>query len=164
MSESEGFQVRLEQAIEAKRQFLEEKTLPQLKESFRVFQSLFENLYNILLRKALVQEISWTRKKGNRSASGCPPFMLRLSSLTPTTNSASSSSIYRASGALSGWCSISTGRMLPRLLRMQLRQSWRRPSVRSVREATTYQQGSSPPPWPRCSPCLEPSWLSSRRL
>jgi hypothetical protein len=56
MSESEGFQVRLEQAIEAKRQFLEEKTLPQLKESFRVFQSLFENLYNILLRKALAQE------------------------------------------------------------------------------------------------------------
>ena len=56
MSESEGFQVRLEALIEAKRQFLEEKTLPQLKESFRVFQSLFENLYNILLRKALVRE------------------------------------------------------------------------------------------------------------
>jgi hypothetical protein len=56
MSESEGFQVRLEAVIEAKRQFLEEKTLPQLKENFVVFQSLFENLYNILLRKALVQE------------------------------------------------------------------------------------------------------------
>jgi len=56
MSESEGFQVRLETVVEAKRQFLEEKTLPQLKESFLIFQSLFENLYNILLRKALVQE------------------------------------------------------------------------------------------------------------
>jgi hypothetical protein len=56
MSESEGFQVRLEAAIEGKRQFLEEKTLPRLKESFRVFQNLFENLYNVLLRKALVQE------------------------------------------------------------------------------------------------------------
>jgi hypothetical protein len=56
MSESEGFQVRLEAAIEAKRRFLEEKSLPQLKENFLVFQSLFENLYNILLRKALVQE------------------------------------------------------------------------------------------------------------
>jgi hypothetical protein len=56
MSESEGFQVRLKAAIEVKRQFLEEKTLSQLKESFRIFQSLFENLYNILLRKALVQE------------------------------------------------------------------------------------------------------------
>lgn len=56
MSESEGFQVHLEAAIEAKRRFLEEKTLPRLKDSFSVFQSLFENLYNILLRKALVQE------------------------------------------------------------------------------------------------------------
>lgn len=56
MSESDGFQVRLEAAIEVKRQFLEEKLLPQLKENFLVFQSLFENLYNILLRKALVQE------------------------------------------------------------------------------------------------------------
>jgi hypothetical protein len=56
MSQSEGFQARLEAALEAKRRFLDENTLPRLKESFRVFQSLFENLYNILLRKALIQE------------------------------------------------------------------------------------------------------------
>lgn len=56
MSESEGFQARLEAALEAKRRFLDENTLPRLKESLRVFQSLFENLYNILLRKALIQE------------------------------------------------------------------------------------------------------------
>jgi hypothetical protein len=56
MSESAGFQAQLEAAVEAKRRFLEENTLPQLKESFRIFQTLFENLYNILLRKALIQE------------------------------------------------------------------------------------------------------------
>jgi hypothetical protein len=56
MSESEGFQAQLEAAIEAKRRFLDENTLPQLRESFRIFQTLFENLYNILLRKALIQE------------------------------------------------------------------------------------------------------------
>ena len=42
--------------MEAKGKALEETSLPQLRERFRVFQSLFENLYNILLRKALVQE------------------------------------------------------------------------------------------------------------
>jgi hypothetical protein len=56
MSESEGFQPRLEAALQAKLRFLDENALPQLRENFRVFQSLFENLYNILLRKALIQE------------------------------------------------------------------------------------------------------------
>ena len=56
MSESEGFQAQLEAAVEAKRRFLDENTLPRLRESFRIFQSLFENLYNILIRKALIQE------------------------------------------------------------------------------------------------------------
>ena len=56
MSESEGFQAQLEEAVEAKRRFLDENTLPRLKESFRLFQTLFENLYNIMLRKALIQE------------------------------------------------------------------------------------------------------------
>ena len=56
MSESEGFQALLAEAVEAKSRFLTEKTLPQLRESFRMFETLFENLYNILLRKALIQE------------------------------------------------------------------------------------------------------------
>jgi hypothetical protein len=56
MSDSGGFQAQLEAAIEAKGTFLDEHTLPQLKESVRIFQTLFENLYNILLRKALIQE------------------------------------------------------------------------------------------------------------
>jgi len=56
MSDSEGFQARLEAALEAKRRFLDENTLPRLKENFRIFQSLFENLYNILMRKSLIQD------------------------------------------------------------------------------------------------------------
>jgi hypothetical protein len=56
MSESEGFQAQLAGAVEAKGRFLDEKTLPQMRENFRIFQTLFENLYNILLRKALIQE------------------------------------------------------------------------------------------------------------
>jgi hypothetical protein len=56
MSESEGFQAQLAEAVEAKSRILSEKILPQLRESFRMFQTLFENLYNILLRKALIQE------------------------------------------------------------------------------------------------------------
>jgi hypothetical protein len=56
MSDSAGFQALLGEALGAKRQFLIENSLSQLKEGFRIFQSLFENLYNILLRKALVQE------------------------------------------------------------------------------------------------------------
>jgi hypothetical protein len=56
MSEPEGFQAQLGAAVDAKSRFLDEHTLPQLRDSFRMFQTLFENLYNILLRKALVQE------------------------------------------------------------------------------------------------------------
>ena len=56
MSETEGFQAQLGAAVDAKGRFLDENTLPQLRESLRMFQTLFENLYNILLRKALIQE------------------------------------------------------------------------------------------------------------
>ncbi len=56
MEEANGYQVKLEAALEKKAQFLEEKYLPRLMKNFRVFQTFFENIYNILLRKALVQE------------------------------------------------------------------------------------------------------------
>jgi len=56
MPDPDGFQERLENAIEAKRRFIEERQLPRLQTAFRVFQSLFENLHNVLLRKSLVQE------------------------------------------------------------------------------------------------------------
>ncbi len=50
------YSIRLETALEARNKFIEEKRLPHLKENFRLFQTLFENIYNILLRKSLIQE------------------------------------------------------------------------------------------------------------
>lgn len=56
MEESLNYTARLETALEARIKFIEEKRLPQMKENFRLFQTLFENIYNILLRKSLIQE------------------------------------------------------------------------------------------------------------
>lgn len=56
MPEEAGFQGELQLALEKKSQYLEAKSLPLLKDSFRLFQTLFGNLYNILLRKSLIQE------------------------------------------------------------------------------------------------------------
>jgi len=46
----------LEEALSNYRNYLETKLLPELQKNFRVYQSIFENLYNILLRKALIKE------------------------------------------------------------------------------------------------------------
>jgi len=54
--ERTDYSIRLETALEARNKFIEEKRLPHLKENFRLFQTLFENIYNILLRKSLIQE------------------------------------------------------------------------------------------------------------
>jgi hypothetical protein len=56
MPDAEGFQERLASALETKRQFLEQKALPRLQESFHGFLNLYESLYGILLRKSLLQE------------------------------------------------------------------------------------------------------------
>ena len=56
MEESIGFEEQLEKALEKKAQFLEEKHLASLRNGFRIFQTLFESIYNILLRKSLIQE------------------------------------------------------------------------------------------------------------
>lgn len=54
--ESSNYTTQLGAALEARTKFIEEKRLPQLKENFRLFQTLFENIHNILLRKSLIQE------------------------------------------------------------------------------------------------------------
>jgi hypothetical protein len=56
MPEPVAFQERLAQALPVKGRYLETACLPLLKDRFRLFQTLFQNLYNILLRKSLVQE------------------------------------------------------------------------------------------------------------
>ena len=52
----EEYHNKLEQALEKKQANLESRVLTQLKEDFKLFLSVYENLYNILLRKALISE------------------------------------------------------------------------------------------------------------
>jgi molybdopterin converting factor small subunit len=47
---------QLEAALAKKRDYLEEKGLPRLKERFSTFQALFESFYQLLLRKSLIHE------------------------------------------------------------------------------------------------------------
>jgi hypothetical protein len=56
MSDAEGFQGRLEAALEQKRSFIEEQHLPRLQKAFQLFQTLVENLCHVLIRKSLIQE------------------------------------------------------------------------------------------------------------
>ena len=56
MSEQDGFQGELAAALEKKASLLANDVLPKLQDGFRLFHSLFSNLYNLLYRKSLVQE------------------------------------------------------------------------------------------------------------
>ena len=56
MPDEAGFQGELAVALEKKAPHLTAEVLPLVKESFRLFHSLFSNLYNILYRKSLIQE------------------------------------------------------------------------------------------------------------
>ena len=56
METSADFQKQLAEALEKKRAFLEEKQLRDLKENFQILQTGFKSVYNLLLRKSLVQE------------------------------------------------------------------------------------------------------------
>jgi hypothetical protein len=55
MEEPAGYQELLAAALEKKALFLEDRVLPDLSKKLRSFQTLFEGLYNILLRKSLIQ-------------------------------------------------------------------------------------------------------------
>jgi len=56
MGEARSFQERLQAVLENRAQYLQEKSLPLLKNNLRVYQTLFENIYNILIRKSLIHE------------------------------------------------------------------------------------------------------------
>ncbi|MBN1797603.1 MAG: hypothetical protein JW822_03440 [Spirochaetales bacterium] len=47
---------KVEELIVKKREHLEQKGLKQLRDGFQAYQTLFENIYNILLRKGIIQE------------------------------------------------------------------------------------------------------------
>jgi hypothetical protein len=47
---------QVEELIQKKRENLEQKGLKQIRDGFQAYQTLFENIYNILLRKGIIQE------------------------------------------------------------------------------------------------------------
>ncbi len=47
---------KVEELIAKKREHLEQKGLKQTQDGFQIYQTLFENIYNILLRKGIIQE------------------------------------------------------------------------------------------------------------
>jgi hypothetical protein len=47
---------KVEELIAKKRESIEQNTLKQLRDAFQAYQTLFENIYNIFLRKGIIQE------------------------------------------------------------------------------------------------------------
>jgi hypothetical protein len=56
MAESGSYIESLSQALEQRREVLETKALPELKEQYRAFLSSYQGLLNVMLRKGLIQE------------------------------------------------------------------------------------------------------------
>jgi hypothetical protein len=56
MSDAEYFIDQLEQNITKRREYVERVNLPKLKEHLSFFQTYFQNIYNILIRKGLLRE------------------------------------------------------------------------------------------------------------
>jgi hypothetical protein len=56
MSEEAGFQAELSAALQKRARRLNDEVLPLVQDNFRLFQSLFNNLYGVLYRKSLIQE------------------------------------------------------------------------------------------------------------
>ncbi len=56
MEGSTGFAEVLEEHLDKKKEHLDRTELPQLREKFRLFHSAYQGIYNILLRKGLVDE------------------------------------------------------------------------------------------------------------
>ncbi|MBN2736618.1 MAG: hypothetical protein JXR70_06525 [Spirochaetales bacterium] len=52
----DNFLETYEETVTKKQEHVELKTLPKLKEAISIFQTYFQNLYNILIRKSLIQE------------------------------------------------------------------------------------------------------------
>lgn len=56
MDDKADFLVNLEVSIEKRKEEIELNELPKLKEYLGIFQTYYENIYNILIRKSLIQE------------------------------------------------------------------------------------------------------------
>jgi hypothetical protein len=56
MAETESFTESLSQALDQRREVLETKALPELREQYRAFLSSYQGLLNVMLRKGMIQE------------------------------------------------------------------------------------------------------------
>lgn len=56
MEETRDIDTHLAQAIAARRDHIDKNLMPKLKENFRLYHNSFQNIYNVLLRKGLIQE------------------------------------------------------------------------------------------------------------
>jgi len=56
MEENSDFLSKLEVSIQQRKEMIELNELPKLKEYLGIFQTYYENIYNILIRKSLIQE------------------------------------------------------------------------------------------------------------
>ncbi len=56
METTTDFNTQLGEILKKYRDHIETKVIPKLREDFRIMQSVFENIYNLLLRKALIKE------------------------------------------------------------------------------------------------------------
>jgi hypothetical protein len=56
MGESNEFQIALNQVIAARREWLDKSELPKLKEELRIFQMAYASLYNMYLKRGLINE------------------------------------------------------------------------------------------------------------
>jgi len=56
MEDAQSYARRLETSLDAKRDHLDRLELPQLKDDFKLFQTSFEGVYNLLLKKGIIHE------------------------------------------------------------------------------------------------------------
>jgi len=56
MEDSASYTARLEQALQAKTEQMDSTELKQLKDDFKLYQSAYQAIYNVLLRKGLISE------------------------------------------------------------------------------------------------------------
>ena len=56
MEDSQAFARRLETVLDAKRSRLDQEELPRLRDSFKLFQTSFQGIYNVLYKKGVIHE------------------------------------------------------------------------------------------------------------
>jgi len=72
MEDSQAFARRLETVLDAKRSRLDQEELPKLRDSFKLFQTSFQGIYNVLYKKGVIHEDPY-KYEMKISEVTCPP-------------------------------------------------------------------------------------------